>query len=75
MQQTAAVPGLVFPHARPPGPGELIELADGVRWFRLPLPYRLDHVNIYLIRDEDGWTVLDTGLGTADCRGAWESIL
>jgi glyoxylase-like metal-dependent hydrolase (beta-lactamase superfamily II) len=75
MQQTAAVPALVFPHPHPPGPGELIELADGVRWFRLPLPYRLDHVNIYLIRDEDGWTVLDTGLGTEDCRGAWESIL
>lgn len=75
MQQTAAVPGLMFPYAQPPGPGELVAIADGIRWFRLPLPYRLDHVNIYLIQDDDGWTVLDTGLGTDACRTTWGSIL
>jgi len=75
MQQAAAVPSLVFPHAHPPAPGELITIADGICWFRLPLPYRLDHVNIYLIRDDDGWTVLDTGLGTDACRTTWGSIL
>ena len=47
----AATP-LEFPHAAPPAPGSLIEIAPGVRWFRLPLPYRLDHVNIYLIEDD-----------------------
>ena len=46
-----------------------------MQWLRLPLPYRLDHVNIYLIRNDDGWTVLDTGLGTDECRAAWEAIL
>ncbi len=42
---------------------------------RLPLPYRLDHVNIYLLADDGGWAVLDTGLGTDDCRAGWEAAL
>jgi glyoxylase-like metal-dependent hydrolase (beta-lactamase superfamily II) len=75
MQRNSAGPALVFPHTEPPGPGRLIEIAPGVQWFRLPLPYRLDHVNIYLIENDDGWTVLDTGLGTDACRTAWEAVL
>lgn len=66
---------LVFPHAVPPAPGDLIEVAPGIQWLRLPLPYRLDHVNVYLIENGDGWTVLDTGLGTDACRAAWETVL
>jgi len=42
---------------------------------RLPLPYRLDHVNIYLLQDDGGWAVLDTGLGTDACRDAWNAVL
>ncbi len=75
MDQNPAVPPLVFPHAQPPEPGKLIGVARGVQWMRLPLPYRLDHVNVYLIEDVDGWTVLDTGLGTDACREAWDAIL
>ena len=69
------VPSLVFPHDQPPSPGALIEIAPGVQWLRLPLPYRLDHVNIYLIADGRGWAVLDTGLATDACRAAWEAVL
>ena len=71
----SATPSLVFPHAQPPGPGTVTEITPGVLWFRLPLPYRLDHVNIYLIEDDGGWAVLDTGLGTPACRAAWDAIL
>jgi glyoxylase-like metal-dependent hydrolase (beta-lactamase superfamily II) len=66
---------LTTPYTSPPDPGRLIEIAPGVQWFRLPLPYRLDHVNIYLIRHDDGWAVLDTGLGTDACRAVWDAIL
>jgi glyoxylase-like metal-dependent hydrolase (beta-lactamase superfamily II) len=66
---------LHFPHAEAPSPSQVIEVAPGVQWFRLPLPYRLDHVNIYLIDNGEGWTVLDTGLGTDACRTAWETLL
>ncbi len=80
MQHDQTHPALVFPFAQPPGPGELTEVAPGVLWLRLPLPYRLDHVNIYLIEDGRtpqgaGWAAIDTGLGTDDCRSAWETAL
>lgn len=75
MQHDRPASVLTFPHAEPPGPGRLTEVAPGVMWLRLPLPYRLDHVNIYLIRHEIGWTALDTGLGTDECRAAWEAVL
>jgi glyoxylase-like metal-dependent hydrolase (beta-lactamase superfamily II) len=66
---------LQFPMAEPPAPGTLADIAPGVHWLRLPLPYRLNHVNIYLIEDDGGWAVLDTGLGTDECRAAWEAVL
>jgi glyoxylase-like metal-dependent hydrolase (beta-lactamase superfamily II) len=66
---------LTFPFDLPPDPGTLTEVAPGVRWLRLPLPFRLDHVNIYLIRNGDGWTAVDTGLGTDACKNAWEAVL
>ncbi|MDR3535619.1 MAG: MBL fold metallo-hydrolase [Acetobacteraceae bacterium] len=66
---------LRFPLAEPPAPGGLVAVAPGIQWLRLPLPYRLNHVNIYLIEDDGGWAVLDTGLGTPECRAAWEAVL
>ena len=66
---------LTFPHAAPPLPGEVTQIAPGVLWFRLKLPFQLNHVNIYLIEDDAGWLVLDTGLGTDECRMGWDSIL
>lgn len=66
---------MTFPHQQPPAPGELVPVAPGVQWLRLPLPYRLDHVNIYLIEDDGGWAVLDTGLATDACRQAWDAVL
>lgn len=66
---------LTFPIAVPPPPGWVTDIAPGIRWLRLPLPYRLDHVNIYLIENEGGWTALDSGLGDDPCREAWQAAL
>jgi glyoxylase-like metal-dependent hydrolase (beta-lactamase superfamily II) len=66
---------LKFPHPRPPAPGAAIEVAPGILWVRLALPYRLDHVNVYLIEDGEGFAVLDTGLDDAATRAAWEALL
>ncbi|HVY14600.1 MAG TPA: MBL fold metallo-hydrolase [Rhodopila sp.] len=66
---------LTFPFDAPPPQGEAPLIAPGIRWLRLPLPYRLDHVNIYLLETGDGWTALDTGLGTDACRQAWDAAL
>lgn len=42
---------------------------------RLPLPIRLNHINIYLFEDEDGWTVFDTGMDSEGCRAGWRKAL
>jgi len=55
-----------------PGPGQTFEIAPGVHWLRMPLPYALDHINLYLIEDGDGWVIVDTGVDTAQVRGLWE---
>ena len=57
---------LTFPYPTPPEPGSVMEIAPGILWLRLALPYRLDHVNVYLIEDGARWAVLDTGLDDAD---------
>lgn len=61
--------------ARVPGPAELIEMAPGLLWGRLPLPFRLDHVNIYFLRDTDGWVIIDTGISNRETKAAWEALL
>ncbi|MGN6572214.1 MAG: MBL fold metallo-hydrolase [Pseudolabrys sp.] len=65
---------LRYPHAAPPAPGEVIAVAGGILWTRLPLPFRLDHVNVYLIEDEGGFAVLDTGVDTPESRAVWERL-
>lgn len=67
--------GISYPIETPPEPGELIELADGVMWLRQPLPFSLNHINCYLLRDNGGWTVLDTGLRNSDVKKLWQSII
>jgi glyoxylase-like metal-dependent hydrolase (beta-lactamase superfamily II) len=67
--------GLTYPLGRRgPAQGELIELADGVGWARLPIPGSLKHINIWVLDDGDGVALVDTGLDIAPCREAWEAL-
>ena len=66
---------LDYPFPTPPAPGEIIEVAPGILWVRMPLPFRLNHVNIYLIEDGDGWAVLDAGIGNDTTRAIWEALV
>ena len=59
----------------PPPTGELREIAPNLFWARLPLPMRLNHVNLWFMREEDGWLVVDAGLDAAVCRDAWKALL
>lgn len=67
--------GIRYPWDEPPAHGQAIEVADGVLWTRLPLPMKLDHVNIYALDDGDGWTVVDTGFSSKKSRAIWEDVL
>ena len=48
-----------------PEHGEPFEVAPGVFWLRMPLPISLDHINLWLLKDHDGWTIVDCGFGFA----------
>ena len=66
-----------------PVPGEALEIVPGLRWARMPLPFALDHVNLWLLQDNveqdgalrAGWSLIDTGAGTDATRAAWEQLL
>lgn len=61
-----------------PKEGLAIEVAPGVKWLRLPLPFALDHVNCWLIADEfqgkKGWTIVDCGINKPVVREFWEEV-
>jgi glyoxylase-like metal-dependent hydrolase (beta-lactamase superfamily II) len=75
MAASSSDPPLLFPLPVPPEPGQLLEVAPGVLWARLALPFRLDHVNVYLIEDGPGWALIDTGLGDQCTRETWDALL
>jgi len=64
-----------YPFEHPPAHGEAVEVAEGVLWMRLPLPMRLDHVNVFALDDGEGWTVVDTGFDSKRGRAIWEALL
>lgn len=75
MTVAAPTEGIRHPWPEAPAEGQAVEIADGVLWMRLPLPMRLDHVNTYALRDDDGWTIIDTGFDTGRGREVWTRLL
>ena len=66
---------LQYPWPETPQPGTTLEVAPGVRWLSMPLPFQLDHINLWLLEDEGGCTIVDCGIGNAETRALWEKIL
>lgn len=52
-----------------------VEVAPGIFWVRTKLPFALDHINLWLLDDGDGWTAIDAGYGDAATQGLWEKLL
>lgn len=65
---------LAFPHREAPAPGTVRSVAPGVLWLRMALPFALDHINLWLLEDGEGWTLVDTGLGDEPTRALWARI-
>jgi glyoxylase-like metal-dependent hydrolase (beta-lactamase superfamily II) len=63
-----------YPFAEPPAVGTTMEVAPGVRWVRMPLPFSLKWINLWLIEDGDGWSVVDTGIPNSETKGHWRTI-
>jgi glyoxylase-like metal-dependent hydrolase (beta-lactamase superfamily II) len=58
--------------------GTVTDVAPGLSWLRMPLPFALDHINLWLLDDAEGdkrgWSVVDCGAGTDATRSAWEQL-
>ncbi|MGP6087223.1 MBL fold metallo-hydrolase [Antarctobacter jejuensis] len=67
--------GIRYPWEVPPAPGTAVEIAEGVLWMRLPLPMKLDHVNVYALDEGDGWTLVDTGFASKKSRAIWRDLM
>ena len=61
-----------------PASGATLEVAPGVRWLRMALPFALNHINLWLLRDRqdgaEGWTIVDCGISDEATRAAWEQV-
>lgn len=61
-----------------PEPGLTRPIADGVAWVQMPLPFALNHINLWLLRDEidgrQGWTIVDCGVAREDTKALWERV-
>lgn len=66
--------GLNYPFEAPPPTGDALEIAPGVLWIRMPLPFQLTHINLWAIADHDGWALVDTGIWSTDTATAWRSL-
>ena len=67
---------LRYPFEDAPSEGEVVEVASGIFWMRMPLPgMGLDHVNVYALEDNDGWTIVDSSISTRRTKAIWEDLL
>jgi glyoxylase-like metal-dependent hydrolase (beta-lactamase superfamily II) len=57
-----------------PETGEAVDILPGLKWLRLPLPFLLGHINVWLLQESDGWAIVDTGIFNNATREVWEYI-
>ncbi len=74
LRKTKTTLSLHFPFEHAPAPGTALRVADGVYWLRMPLPFALDHINLWLLQDGEGWTIVDTGIGSPTTQEHWREV-
>ena len=61
-----------------PEPGSSLEVAPGVRWIRMALPFALNHINLWMLRDEidgrPGWSIVDCCVSREESKAQWEQV-
>jgi glyoxylase-like metal-dependent hydrolase (beta-lactamase superfamily II) len=70
----AAKSTLNYPFDPAPRAGQAMQIAPGVLWIRMPLPFRLDHINLWAIQDDAGWAVVDAGIRSEETAAAWRTL-
>jgi glyoxylase-like metal-dependent hydrolase (beta-lactamase superfamily II) len=58
-----------------PERGETMRVAHGLHWLRMPLPFTLGHINLWLLEADDGWAIVDTGIHTDVSKDVWRKTI
>ena len=58
-----------------PDAGETMRVAPGIFWLRMPLPFALAYINLWLLEDGDAWTIVDTGVCVDDAKAVWREVI
>jgi glyoxylase-like metal-dependent hydrolase (beta-lactamase superfamily II) len=66
------VDGIRYEFSQKPEFGAALDVAPGLKWLRMPLPIVLEHINLWIFEDADGWTLVDTGLFVDRSCEIWE---
>lgn len=71
---TTEIPTIQYAFPTKPESGHYMPVATGVHWLRMPLPIALNHINLWLLEEEDGFTLVDTGWATEENIAIWEQV-
>ena len=66
---------IAYPHETAPAPGVAVAVAPGIEWLCMPLPFALNHINLWLLADGEGYAAVDTGFALDPVKEAWKSAL
>lgn len=72
--RSAPVASVRYAFHQAPAAGAGIEVVPGVWWLRMRLPFALDHINLWLLKDGDGFTIVDTGIARDEVKSAWQGL-
>ncbi|MDJ0686635.1 MAG: MBL fold metallo-hydrolase [Alphaproteobacteria bacterium] len=72
--------GLDYSAIDPPAFGETVEIVPGVQWLRMPVPFALEHINLWMLEDvhpatgAPAWTLVDSGIGSNTTQALWRAL-
>jgi glyoxylase-like metal-dependent hydrolase (beta-lactamase superfamily II) len=75
MPETDPTESIRYPFDSHPEPGQSMEILPGIRWLRMPLPFAVGHINLWLLRDTGSWVIIDTGVYTETTCDLWRDVL
>jgi glyoxylase-like metal-dependent hydrolase (beta-lactamase superfamily II) len=74
MQHARFLTSIQYAVDQAPDPGTTVPIVPGVHWLRMPLPFALSHINLWLLEGLDSWNIVDTGVSNKDTRVVWQRI-
>lgn len=75
MPHPATKPVIDYAFEDAPPPGATRAVAPGVTWLRMPLPFALSHINLWLLENDGSCSIVDTGVGDDDSRDIWRRVI